>query len=214
MHFLEYLKYLVIVLQVHPKTALRARIRCRLLSQFCSLLHSVSGYIETHVPVGAVPYGINCWVPRRGTKICQSRPFHALRVRHGAYIYSICFCCFSYTTSSNRQATAGDNHPVFKTLTSVWRFKPVIAPIPTPSSSFPPMGQLIPTPASISHSVGGSTLKSSLAATCLSLDIVFVFANPMHAALSSAVIGQVSDKMIEAFVNRCSEVYGSGLGQT
>jgi len=41
----------------------------------------------------------------------------------------------------------------------------------------------------------------------VTLDLSFAFANPLHAAVSSAFFGQVSKQMVQAFEDRCSNVY-------
>ncbi|KAF7332156.1 hypothetical protein MKEN_00096600 [Mycena kentingensis (nom. inval.)] len=44
--------------------------------------------------------------------------------------------------------------------------------------------------------------------TLVSLDLVYAFANPVYAALSSSFFSQVSKMMVNAFEDRCAEVYG------
>jgi len=44
--------------------------------------------------------------------------------------------------------------------------------------------------------------------TIVTLDITWAFANPIHAAVSSAFFGQVSKLMVGAFEKRALEVYG------
>lgn len=46
--------------------------------------------------------------------------------------------------------------------------------------------------------------------TLVTLDLAFSFANPVHAAVSSAFFGQVSRVMVKAFEERCLAIYGSG----
>ncbi|KAF5393574.1 hypothetical protein D9757_000060 [Collybiopsis confluens] len=46
--------------------------------------------------------------------------------------------------------------------------------------------------------------------TLVTLDLSFAFASPIHAAVSSAFFGQVSKQMVQAFQDRCSEVYSNG----
>ena len=76
------------------------------------------------------------------------------------------------------KAVASSSAPLFKTLETSWRFEPV------PNAS------------------GGK--ESSL----FKYDIAFVFANPLHAAISAKFFGQVSGLMMRAFEDRCEEVYG------
>lgn len=46
--------------------------------------------------------------------------------------------------------------------------------------------------------------------TLVTLDLSFAFANPVHAAVSATVFGQVSKMMVKAFEERCLEIYGEG----
>jgi coenzyme Q-binding protein COQ10 len=46
--------------------------------------------------------------------------------------------------------------------------------------------------------------------TLLTIDLAFSFANPLHRIASQAVLPKVADKMVEAFEQRCVEVYGRG----
>ncbi|KAE9410459.1 hypothetical protein BT96DRAFT_871358 [Gymnopus androsaceus JB14] len=48
----------------------------------------------------------------------------------------------------------------------------------------------------------------------VTLDLSFAFANPLHAAVSSAFFGQVSKQMVQAFQDRCSKVYKSSQSHT
>jgi coenzyme Q-binding protein COQ10 len=75
------------------------------------------------------------------------------------------------------QAVATSSTPLFKTLSTTWSFKPQ------------------------------QPLSSSSPATLVSLDLVYDFANPLHAAVSSQFFGQVSQLMIKAFEDRCYDVY-------
>ena len=43
--------------------------------------------------------------------------------------------------------------------------------------------------------------------TLVTLDVSFAFASPVHAAVSAAFFGQVSKRMVEAFEERCQEIY-------
>lgn len=49
--------------------------------------------------------------------------------------------------------------------------------------------------------------------TLVRYDIVFAFANPLHAVISAKFFGQVSGLMMRAFEDRCEEVYGRGAPQ-
>lgn len=78
------------------------------------------------------------------------------------------------------QAVAVSSTPLFKMLETTWRFQP--------------------TTSSPDDDTGPTTL--------LSLDLAFEFANPVHAAVSSAFFGKVSTLMVKAFEERCVTVYG------
>ncbi|TXT12829.1 hypothetical protein VHUM_01230 [Vanrija humicola] len=78
-------------------------------------------------------------------------------------------------------ATASERTPMFKNLETTWSFKPT-------------------TPAAPGQEATGPTL--------LSIDLVFVFANPLHRIASQAVLPKVAEKMVEAFEDRCVEVFG------
>ncbi|KAJ7179160.1 dehydrase and lipid transport-domain-containing protein [Mycena filopes] len=80
------------------------------------------------------------------------------------------------------QAVASSSTPLFKELTTTWRFQP--SPEQNP--------------------LNDSTTTSTL----VSLDLAFAFASPIHAAISSSFFGQVSKLMVNAFEERCAEVYG------
>lgn len=84
---------------------------------------------------------------------------------------------------------------LFKTLNSVWRFQPASPNSPHPSE--------IP----LSRAAGTS---SDDGPTLVTLDIEFAFANPMHAAVSAKVFGQVSQLLVKSFEARCLAVYGPG----
>jgi coenzyme Q-binding protein COQ10 len=76
------------------------------------------------------------------------------------------------------QAVAASSTPLFKMLETTWCFQPT-------TSSLDDTGP-----------------------TLLSLDLAFEFANPVHAAVSSAFFGKVSTLMVKAFEERCVKVYG------
>ncbi|TFK28775.1 hypothetical protein FA15DRAFT_664829 [Coprinopsis marcescibilis] len=78
------------------------------------------------------------------------------------------------------EAVATSSTPLFKTLSTIWRFEPS----PTDTDASP--------------------------STNVSLNLVYAFANPLHAAVSSRFFGQVSELMIKAFEDRCREIYGRG----
>ncbi|KAF8868302.1 dehydrase and lipid transport-domain-containing protein [Mucidula mucida] len=80
------------------------------------------------------------------------------------------------------QAVASSSTPLFKTLTTTWRFQPAPHALPTDDC--------------------GPTL--------VTLDLSFAFASPVHAAVSSAFFGQVSTMMVKAFEQRCLAVHDRG----
>ncbi|KAJ3894634.1 dehydrase and lipid transport-domain-containing protein [Lentinula edodes] len=83
---------------------------------------------------------------------------------------------------SSVEAVASSSTPLFETLSTIWRFEPC------------PKGS------------GGNDYPNS---TLVTLDLSFAFASPVHAAVSSAFFGQVSKQMVQAFQDRCSQVYQS-----
>ncbi|KAJ7283690.1 dehydrase and lipid transport-domain-containing protein, partial [Mycena rebaudengoi] len=97
------------------------------------------------------------------------------------------------------KAVASSSTPLFKTLTTTWRFQSI-----PPSASTPPA-------AGDSLSLRQSTDSSP---TLVSLDLAFAFANPLHATVSSAFFGQVSKLMVNAFEQRCADVYGAHASKT
>ncbi|KAG6817458.1 hypothetical protein H0H87_008626 [Tephrocybe sp. NHM501043] len=93
------------------------------------------------------------------------------------------------------EAIASTATPLFKTLTTTWRFQPALA---QSSYSFEP--------STVKRSVQPQKLS-----TLVTLDLEYAFANPIHAAISSKFFGQVSKLMVQAFEDRCRTVYGTGL---
>ena len=85
------------------------------------------------------------------------------------------------TVIHSRKAVASSSTPLFKTLETTWKFEPV------------------------ANASGG---KES---TLVKYHIAFAFANPLHAAISARFFGQVSGLMMQAFEERCEEVYGRGV---
>ncbi|KAJ6539314.1 dehydrase and lipid transport-domain-containing protein [Mycena capillaripes] len=93
------------------------------------------------------------------------------------------------------QAVASSSTPLFKELTTTWRFQSIHeGRLPSIRPSTP---SALPS--------NGSTPT----ATLVSLDLAFAFASPIHAAVSSSFFGQVSKLMVKAFEERCAEVYGA-----
>lgn len=93
------------------------------------------------------------------------------------------------------QAVASSSTPLFKTLTTTWRFQPASAQSPHPSF----------------QTLHSSESHARTSPTLVTLDLAYAFANPIHASVSSAFFGQVSKLMVKAFEERCMEVYGPGL---
>ncbi|KAF4574652.1 COQ10 family protein [Pleurotus pulmonarius] len=91
------------------------------------------------------------------------------------------------------QADASSSSPLFKTLTTMWRFQPV----PSPSSS-------------LNASPPKETTDEHTSPTLVTLDLTYAFASPLHASISAAFFGQVSKLMVRAFEERCLAVYGPG----
>ncbi|TFK43568.1 dehydrase and lipid transport-domain-containing protein [Crucibulum laeve] len=99
------------------------------------------------------------------------------------------------TPCKSVQAVASSSTPLFKTLSTTWRFQSVSA------QSSHPSAKLLPH-VDDQNITGGPTL--------VTLDLAYAFANPIHASVSSAFFGQVSKLMVQAFENRCIEIYGPG----
>ncbi|KAJ7129723.1 dehydrase and lipid transport-domain-containing protein [Mycena epipterygia] len=91
------------------------------------------------------------------------------------------------------EAVASSSTPLFKELTTTWRFQSI------PESTLPPAPSSTLSP----------TRPTESAATLVSLDLAFAFASPIHAAVSSSFFGKVSKLMVNAFEERCAEVYSS-----
>ncbi|EGN93078.1 hypothetical protein SERLA73DRAFT_116526 [Serpula lacrymans var. lacrymans S7.3] len=87
------------------------------------------------------------------------------------------------------EAVASSSTPLFKTLTTTWRFH---------SASSTSEGK----PRSTSTALDDSE------PTLVTLDLAFAFSNPLHAAVSTTFFGQVSKLMVKAFEDRCIAVYG------
>ncbi|KAH9943152.1 dehydrase and lipid transport-domain-containing protein [Epithele typhae] len=88
-------------------------------------------------------------------------------------------------------AVAASSTPVFKTLDTIWRFQPAPPQSPPPGSR-----------------ISSSTTSTAAGPTLVTLDLKFAFASPVHAAVSASVFGQVSKMMVQAFEQRCQEIYG------
>ncbi|KAJ7276366.1 dehydrase and lipid transport-domain-containing protein [Mycena haematopus] len=90
------------------------------------------------------------------------------------------------------EAVASSSTPLFKELTTTWRFQSISENRARPATL---------ETTSQNDSTGTAT-------TLVRLDLAFAFASPIHAAVSSSFFGQVSKLMVNAFEERCAEVYG------
>ncbi|KZP32914.1 hypothetical protein FIBSPDRAFT_811731 [Athelia psychrophila] len=102
------------------------------------------------------------------------------------------------TPFTSVEAVASSSTPLFKTLSTIWRFQPA-----SPNSPHPTTGALPPPDQK-------ATTDAMTGPTLVTLDLAFAFANPLHAAASAAFSGQVSKQMVKAFEERCLAVYGPG----
>ncbi|KAH7105429.1 dehydrase and lipid transport-domain-containing protein [Auriculariales sp. MPI-PUGE-AT-0066] len=99
------------------------------------------------------------------------------------------------------RATASSSTPLFDTLITTWSFQPASSTSPHPTST----ATLLPHAESTTPATDDSN-----APTLVSFDLVYAFAHPLHAQVSSAFFGQVSKMMIRAFEERCLRLYGPG----
>ncbi|KZT71524.1 hypothetical protein DAEQUDRAFT_724040 [Daedalea quercina L-15889] len=104
------------------------------------------------------------------------------------------------------EIVASSSTPLFRTLTTVWRFQPASPKSPHPSGGPPLSGPSSSAIASQNSQGEGDDNGPTL----VTLDLAFSFANPVHAAVSTAFFGQVSKLMVKAFEERCLTVYGPG----
>ncbi|KAH7916087.1 dehydrase and lipid transport-domain-containing protein [Hygrophoropsis aurantiaca] len=98
------------------------------------------------------------------------------------------------------EAVASSSTPLFKRLTTVWRFQSASAESPHPSA-----GSLSP-----HHSIDQMISEENRGPTLVTLDIAFAFANPVYATASATFLGKVSKLMVGAFEERCLAVLGPG----
>ncbi|KAH9833654.1 dehydrase and lipid transport-domain-containing protein [Rhodofomes roseus] len=104
------------------------------------------------------------------------------------------------------EIAASTSTPLFRTLNTVWRFQPASPNSPHPSGRLPLSG---PSPSAIALQTSQETADDN-GPTLITLDLAFSFANPIHAAVSTAFFGQVSRMMVKAFEERCLDIYGPG----
>jgi len=100
------------------------------------------------------------------------------------------------------EVVASSSTPLFRTLSTTWRFQPASPQSPHSSNRSLSTSQLQSVPEPVAESDAGPTL--------VTLDLAFSFANPVHAAVSATFFGQVSKMMVKAFEERCLEIYGPG----
>jgi len=98
------------------------------------------------------------------------------------------------------EATASSSTPLFDTLVTTWRFQPA-----SPAS---PHASAIPAVAMGVDKARALENTPNRAPTLVSIDLVYAFAHPLHAQVSATFFSRVSKLMIQAFEERCIEVYG------
>lgn len=130
------------------------------------------------------------------------RPYESVEVcsvpRHGVLRMLI----------SRLQAVAASATPLFKSLNTVWRFQPASAQSPHSTARFPSEARqqdISNAAAAVAPPQGGDARP-----TLVTLDLSFAFANPVHAAVSATFFSKVSKMMVQAFEERCLEIYGPG----
>ncbi|KAI0774598.1 dehydrase and lipid transport-domain-containing protein [Fomes fomentarius] len=101
------------------------------------------------------------------------------------------------------EAVAASSTPLFKSLNTVWRFQPASRQSPHPAA------QPLVAPAAQGASKMAAE-QASTGPTFVTLDLSFAFTNPVHAAVSATFFGQVSKMMVQAFEERCLDIYGKG----
>jgi len=112
------------------------------------------------------------------------------------------------------EAVASSSTPLFKSLTTIWRFQPASPRSPHLSRN-PQLATPLPQSRFSSSTTqpakdSNSPKDPDSGPTLVTLDLSFAFANPVHAAVSAAFFGQVSKMMVKAFEERCIDVYGPG----
>lgn len=101
-------------------------------------------------------------------------------------------------------ATAAKKSPMFKSLVTTWSFSP--ASELSPHSSASPL----PPSENSDRPPNSSNTDPHTGPTLLTIDLAFAFVNPLHRIASQAVLPKVSEKMVEAFEQRCLDVWGRG----
>ncbi|THV08598.1 hypothetical protein K435DRAFT_708526 [Dendrothele bispora CBS 962.96] len=104
------------------------------------------------------------------------------------------------------QAVASSSTPLFTNLSTTWKFNPV--PLPRTPNNKKETTRVQNIDTSSDKDLSARLDNSDSENTLVTLDLTFAFANPLHAAVSSAFFGQVSRQMVQAFEKRCIDVYG------
>ncbi|TDL30008.1 hypothetical protein BD410DRAFT_780527, partial [Rickenella mellea] len=94
------------------------------------------------------------------------------------------------------EAVASSSTPLFKNLVTTWRFQPASSKSPHPTAD-----------ASPPHS-DVRCRNPTDEPTLVSIDLVYSFANPLHAGVAATFFEKLSSMMVEAFEARCLQVYG------
>jgi coenzyme Q-binding protein COQ10 len=137
-------------------------------------------------------------------------PYESVEVRnipiYRPYILLTLYLC------SSQQARAATTTPLFKTLITTWQFHSASPTSPHPSTSHIHTPGCRVSRSSLDDGIHANQTDdlSQTGPTLLTFDIVFAFANPLHASVSSAFFGRVSRMMVGAFEERCLDVYGLG----
>jgi coenzyme Q-binding protein COQ10 len=87
------------------------------------------------------------------------------------------------------QASASSSTPLFKNLSTTWKFQSTSSP----------------------ESTATEGLEDRVGPTLVSYDLAYEFANPLHSVTSATFFGQIAGMMIKAFEDRCWAVYGKRL---
>jgi len=87
------------------------------------------------------------------------------------------------------EATASSSTPLFRTLSTTWRFQ---------------SHSKLPT----SKSEDDTDPSDPPGPTLVSFNLAYEFASPIHAGVSSVFFGRVSKLMLQTFENRCLQLYG------
>ncbi|KAI9638985.1 dehydrase and lipid transport-domain-containing protein [Dioszegia hungarica] len=106
-------------------------------------------------------------------------------------------------------ASAGEAN-LFRSLSTTWAFSPASGLSPHPSTAIPSTTSSSSANTAPRSTQSLETPDSSRGPTLLTIDLAFEFTNPLHRIASQAVLPKVAGKMVDAFEQRCVEVYGKG----